>query len=206
MLLATTMGWSQEKEKKFLIKKGTWNVTGQIATNFNKATFSNNSTTDEFRFNIIPSAGYFINDNLSLGLQVGYMYRKVENNVASPSNIREEISHSVSLSPYIKKYLPISKSLAFSLQGSVSYAYGNSKGTSNTGNIPGSYSYSFGAAIRPGISYFVSKSIALEANIGALSYQNTTNHSRGSNNKTSASNFDATVNFSSFIFGASFYF
>ncbi|CAM1344461.1 autotransporter outer membrane beta-barrel domain-containing protein [Tenacibaculum amylolyticum] len=208
ILLASTMTWGQEKEEKLIIEKGTWGVSGQISTSHDKTTFENtpNLKNTNSIFNLFPSTEYFISDNLSLGLSLGYGYFKGK---SSNTNFNSETTiNNYSFAPFVTKYIPITKRLAFSLHSELSYTYSDSKSiNSNTPTVINTgFAHNYAINIRPGISFFVSKNIALDANIGQLGYNYRNHKGRAdSSSESFTSGFNFNLNSSSILLGASLY-
>ncbi|WP_428742200.1 outer membrane beta-barrel protein [Tenacibaculum sp.] len=201
MLFALSFANAQEKEdnEKLTIEKGTWYISGNLSINQNnyEAEDSNNDS-ESFGFNFSPKIGYTINDNLIIGLGVGYGYSK------NKSTIMTGKGNSYQVFPYIKKHFPLGKKLTISLQGEFRYSYSDfSNNDTPTPYKRESNEYFIG--IRPGITYFLNKNIALEANIGGLGYSKT-NHEDNinlSNRDTSSFNFN--INSTDLMFGLSYY-
>ncbi|TAF67972.1 MAG: hypothetical protein EAZ58_09505, partial [Flavobacterium sp.] len=115
----------------------------------------------------------------------------------------------IGLGVYSRYYVDISKQIKFYVTGGASFDIGNSEYKTSSNNIersrPGTTS-SFFANISPGLAFFVSKKVAIEANYGSL-YFNTSNNAR---KNVSFANEDRTTNygfdFNSFSFGLSYYF
>lgn len=208
ILLASTMTWSQEKEEKLIIEKGTWGLSGQISTGYVKSTLENvpNLKNTNFSFNLFPSTEYFISNNLSLGISLGYGQFTSKSSDTNFNN--ENNTNTYTIAPYVKKYFPITNRFAFSLQGELNYTYSDSKSTNN--NTPtiigGDFHNNYAINLRPGISFFVSKNIALQANLGLLGYYHTNRKVRTDDSQKSSNNgFNFSLNSSSILFGVSLY-
>ena len=187
-------------------EKGTWVFGGEL--NFsNGESDSQDSTSDFNAFGVTAKTGYvFTKNNLELGLGLGYSRSKNENSYSYPySNSNTENKYnSYTISPYIKKYLPINDTFSFFLQGEVAFSNYNRKQkneNSNDTNIDGN-TYFIG--LRPGFVYFVTKNIALNANIGALGYS-TNKYKRDNLTESKSNSFNFNLNSSNLIFGLSYY-
>ncbi|TXD82974.1 porin family protein [Subsaximicrobium wynnwilliamsii] len=170
-LVITASIYGQDNEEKFLIETGTWNLEGSFSINSAKSEFfeNDNLKSEFFGFSISPKVGYAIQDNLVIGLGLGYSYSESEFGNQQALN-SDRNSNSYSIFPYIKKFIPIGKKMAFHLQGETRYSLGSTN-FENSG-IEERESKSFFIGIRPGVSYFLSKSILLQANFGQLGYEN----------------------------------
>ncbi len=200
LFFTTLFSYAQEKNDKFTIKKGSWNYEGQFSLNFyNSSTKSNNGqivTNNSFGSNFKLQVGNAIQDNLVLGLGI----ESIGNTIYSSKAINSELG--VGYYTYFKKYFPINKRLSFHLQGELRYANIKegikSEGIFNTQNRLNRYSI----GLRPGITYFLSKNIALQANLGFIGY---TRNDYTSIEKTSNS-FDFDFSPLNFSFGILFNF
>lgn len=197
---------AQDNEGKLAIEKGTWNVGGQISlyTNNNKQESSTPTETNSFGFNINPSVSYFLDKNLSVGLTLGYGYNESKNINGTNENLN--FRNSFSFIPTIKKFFSLSKSLALSLKGEIGYTYAKSDESSS----PIEYTQNnYSASLRPGIDFFITKKLALQANLGVLQYSYSNNKSENLSvpeiieNKNH--NFNFLLNSSNISFGLSYY-
>lgn len=115
--------------------------------------------TEANHFEIAPSAGYFVSENIALGLRIGYMSDKSE----VGNTTTEELSTLI-LGAFGRYYfMPADQ---FSIFGELGLNY-----LSVNNDIGGGEANGFGLALAPGISYFVSSNFALEARFGILGYQ-----------------------------------
>lgn len=189
-----------EKEKTN-IKKGTWSFGGQLLFGSSGSEFENNEITqnsDSFRLSINPEIGYAVQKNLIIGLGLGYTY--LENNNTNTNN-----NNAYSIYPYIKKFIPVNDKLLFSLRGEIRFSKTDFENSGNSfSNIDNNQS--FFAGFRPGITYFVSKNLALEANIGALGYSRSNRESEfGNQIKVTTESFSFDFNSNNLLFGFTYY-
>ncbi|SNR15057.1 DUF6850 family outer membrane beta-barrel protein [Tenacibaculum jejuense] len=197
---------AQDNEGKLAIEKGTWNIGGRfaISSNNNTNTATPNAEANNFGFSITPSAAYFLHNNVSIGLALGYGYFESEN--ISGTNESLNFRNQYSIAPTIKKLFPVSKNFAFSLQGELGYSYSESKASASSLKFKEN---SYSISIRPGIDFFVTKKLALQANIGALQYLNINRKAEDSSNvnlsEGNSQNFDFNLNSSTILFGLSYY-
>ncbi|WP_330442069.1 porin family protein [Flavobacterium sp. C4GT6] len=152
--------------------------------------FSSESTGDVKTngFNITPSAGYFVSENIAVGLSLGYTSTKDE----APN--REDIKYSeFGIGAFGRYYFtPANK---FSLFGQLGVGYQNGKYEQGSTEVK---SDGFNVAVAPGINYFVSEHFALEATFGILSYSTSKPDFDGAE---STDNFDFGVNLDNINFG-----
>ncbi|CAL2091146.1 outer membrane beta-barrel protein [Tenacibaculum sp. 190524A02b] len=215
MILGFGIANGQEKNNKKTISKGTWHLAGGISLNSSNNSYENfdfnqQADSDSFGFNFSPKIGYTISNNLVVGLGLRYGYHQHENRNIDNSTLNNNstnVNNSFTIAPYIKKYFSISERFLLSLQGELSYLYSQSKlknSINNRENKNGFDRYSIG--IRPGVTYFVSKNIALEANLGFLGYTTSSPKNYENRNvKASNNNFSFNFNSSNIVFGVAFY-
>ena len=162
----STLVFAQKEKEMFEIKKGTWSIEGSfsIGTSEFEEYYYSGYTQDNFNFSLTSKVGYSINKNLILGLGIGYGYSKSE----SDDNYHSE-SNAIHVFPYIKKFIPLGEKLALHLQAETQFS--NSKHTMKSYGSKTDYDFNmFFIGIKPGVSYFVSKNILLQANFGAFGY------------------------------------
>ncbi len=197
---------AQNKEGKLAIEKGTWNIGGQLSLSSSKNEIEGSSIaeTNNFNFSIKPNISYFLENNVSIGLIIGYGYYEDENfsQTSENSNYRNEYS----VAPNIRKLFPINNFLAFSLQGELGYSY--SKFNSNNSQYR-STGNTYTISLRPGGNVFITKKLAFQSNIGALQYLNRNNKSENiitqNVSKGNSQNFNFHFNASNISFGLSYY-
>ena len=207
-----------DQTDRLIIEKGTWNVTGSVtfrsdAIDSEGDSFSNSNDFNSFTFS--PSGGYALSNNFIVGLGLGYARGTNEdNNTDSEGLISEFESETTTYSifPYARKFFSVSPNFAFFLQGEARYSNTSNEsdrtfdGTTTNASSDGE-SWFFG--IRPGVTYFVSKRFALEANLGTLGYTTTNNERDNSSGNTTESDFNRfafELNASNLFFGLSYYF
>ncbi|CAM1348948.1 outer membrane beta-barrel protein [Tenacibaculum halocynthiae] len=196
---------AQENKGVTKIEKGTWNFTTDLSVySFNRSYDQIKNENSTFSFNITPKLNYFIGDNLSLGFGIGYNYRN-NDNTDNNQNLTTQNTNTFSFNSYIKKHYFIVSNLSFFLQGEVNYQTGKTKTIfQNSSNIPTSDINTFFIGIRPGVSYFLTNKIAIQAYFGSLGYTNTT-IKNGTSFKENQNRFDLNLNSSQLIFGMSYY-
>ena len=173
---------------------------------------SNVTTYKDFTLAITPGIGYFIKDNFSLELSMGFLHYNnnyVNNSVAMPIYIINSGASYYSANLYACYYKDISEKFKLRIKGGFGYGYevlnSNIDGTSTT-----LYTYfnNYSLGFSPGLVYFYNKHFAVNVYICNLNYSwytlkdnpSTTNtHQKGDN-----INFD--FNLSSLSFGLNYYF
>jgi hypothetical protein len=144
-------------------EKGKIMLGGNLAFDSQKSDAANAKANTSFE--IVPSVGYFVSDNVAVGTGVGYSYDK---------NLSVARTSAFVVSPFGRYYTNISDSFKFFGQLSVPMAFGNSKAVDaegNVGNKIGSTTQ-IGVALAPGFAFFPSKKIGIEFALNGLSYTN----------------------------------
>jgi hypothetical protein len=176
------------------------------------------------QLNAVLNFGYFISNNIVVGLTGNYQYmnNNIENNSTYNNNSSKQnykqFSKTLSGGIYARYYKMIgaSKFAAFAeLKGL--YLQGNSTNSNNRTNYPNPPENSenntkltgFNVGIRPGITYFINDKFGIETSFGNLFYQssNSKNYIDGKatgNGKTDG--ISASLSLSTLYFGVSYYF
>lgn len=218
VLLAFSFAAAQEPSEVLVIEKGTWNLTGSVALSFqnNENGFNQQENSSEGSTNfflLAPSFGYAIKNNIVIGAGLNYSHQKFENSVIGLDSNNNSIFSSstltrqfVGITPYISGYKGIGKQLSLYLQGEASYgrswSTSQQNGESTNDNRNGNNLF---IGIRPGITYFLHKKLAIESTFGSLGYSFTESKSDGgsySNNN----DFNLAINPSNLFFGIAYYF
>lgn len=133
-----------------------------------------------YRLNVSPHVAYFFKDNLAAGLRFAYKRTQVGLDAADivlgdalEMNLSDYhlIQHTYYGAVTFRNYLPIGNNLRFGLFSEIQLLVGGGQGkvTSGTGQtLEGTYQDIFEAGLQvvPGICFFVTNSIAVEASIG----------------------------------------
>jgi hypothetical protein len=218
------------------ISKGTWMVGGDLG--FNKSTKNNDifdptlttekNTSRNFSTNL--HAGYFLMDNLVVGLAPNYSsnkYTQKRTNLEDDEVYQYESSgNSIGISPFIRQYKQLFSSKAYIFgQAAINIAHGKShyesgNSTFSTGTQLNKNSYNtpsntYGISLSPGVNYFITDKIALEVIFAGLSISSTNTKKDEiyfSGTTTSLStedgknvNFDFNLNLSSISLGLNFF-
>lgn len=196
----------QEKEENLNIQKGTWNLGGTFSLNNSNSEFNANTSkneNDQFYIGFYPRVGYAINNNLIIGLGLGYEYRDFKTYYSGIENYNSN-QNTLVVFPYIKKYFNLTEKFSFHLQGEfrVSKSWTDSKDLININSNETSNILFVG--IRPGITYFLTKKFALETSIGTLGYS--TGKNEIDNGEGKFNSFDLNFNSNNLLFGLSYYF
>jgi hypothetical protein len=195
-----SFGFAQDDQDNFTIQKGQWNLEGSFSINSSQRDIDRidfeNSSSENFNFSISPELGYAVADNLLVGLGVSYNYSKSEFNQVTDDRTSE--ANSFGFTPYIEKFFPLNADFALSIKGELSYSFGKQTNKRSIGTSETDFD-SFFVGFRPGINYFVSDQIFLQANFGALGYESFKNEDDLNVNENNA--FLLNLSTSSLFFG-----
>ncbi|WGH75570.1 hypothetical protein P8625_16155 [Tenacibaculum tangerinum] len=208
MLCVLSVAYGQEKvqNEKLTIEKGTYFLNGDFSVNHSNNIikdfyYGSSYESNIFNFSIAPKIGYAIKDNLLIGLGVGYGYSEVEAiNPFNESNATTSFNN-FSILPFIKKLFPVGEKLTLSIRGEFNYTYTEQNQIYYIDSFDHAESYFVG--IRPGISYFLTKAIALEATMGVLGY--TYQSYKDTDGDRNSNNFGVNLNSNNLFFGLSYY-
>lgn len=119
-------------------------------------------------FSVTPKVGYFLTNNFVVGLALGFESTKDENGAANPI----VKNTTTSLGVFGRYYFTPASQFSFFGELGVNSMSTKEK-TTNPSPIPSSEVKfnGFDVVLAPGVSYFLSKSFALETSIGVLGYQ-----------------------------------
>lgn len=184
-LCAIGFGASAQTEKGKSFINGSIGFTSTKADT--KADFASNTTlTDKVQaFSIVPRFGYFVADNLSIGLGIGYTQSKRTYNQINASSgtifyatqtAKQDI---FSIEPNLRKYVDVAEKFKFFGQLNLAIGFGKAEST-NVYSAPANYSSeyshkltSYGAAVSPGFAFFPSKKWAIEFSFPLINYNKT---------------------------------
>ncbi|WP_156950038.1 hypothetical protein [Maribacter antarcticus] len=190
-LFAVVIGNAKELEEDTLtVPTETWSVGGNLTFNTFKNIAGNQPLISENKtviFAVLPNIGLTIAKNTILGLRFRYSFQNTENSFIAQStinNANSTVTNTLAIAPYVTRFFPVGKKLAFYLQGESNYANAVSDRTDqNTGQPIGqqtSNNYSIG--IRPSITYYISTDFALETGIDFHEYSHTDSETGDANN------------------------
>jgi hypothetical protein len=152
------LGFANAQDKKESgegFSKGDVFITGSFNVGSSKYTANGNYKENTFSFS--PKVGYFVSENIALGLGLGFATSKVEENEGDEASK----VNTTSIEAFGRYYAtPGSK---FSLFGQLSVGYA-------TVDYDAFKVNAYGVELAPGVSYFLNDSFAMEASWGALSY------------------------------------
>lgn len=150
-------------------EKGKFIVGGNVSYSTIKSDAANAKASHNF--SIVPSAGYFVSDNIAVGTGIGFQSSK-----ASAASITGKQEAFV-IAPFGRHYTPVAEKFKFFGQLSVPMAFGTTKQTEKVdddikvGDKNGN-STSIGVALSPGFAFYPSSKIGIEFAFKGISYNN----------------------------------
>lgn len=163
---------------------------------------------DRNTFEILPQFGYFINDNVSIGAQIGYIRSSSYQNYQSnqTGNREYNITDNIFLiGAFTRVHKSISENLYLFLHGDMRIGFGKEKSDENP--INNQNHLDFRAGIQPGILYMISERIGIEGKFGFLGYNSTSSSLVDSNDQLNekTERFNLSFNPSNFGLGIQVY-
>jgi hypothetical protein len=139
----------------------------------NKSEQGNNTTEGptRTRFSLIPNIEYFLADNLSAGMGIGYEMTKSQ--TETPNSQTTTKNGTFLISPYVKKYFNLGDNAYFYGQAILNFGLGKETNEFKAGTITTTNeddNSSIGIGIVPGFRYDISEKIGLEAGIGFIGF------------------------------------
>lgn len=188
--------------------QGTFYLGGSFNLGFGSTKYKTGSTSTDgpktFNFGINPKVGYFVSDNFSIGLGIGFDMQSVK--TKNGNNEEKVTTSSFYVGPGARYYIMPAKNMGFFFEGSLGVVFGSTKdevtagGTTTTDKLKLS---GFQVAVTPGLVIFVSDKVALEATFGGLVFSTQTQKTDNGDpeHKTTNSNFGLEINPATFTFG-----
>ncbi|TCC89301.1 DUF3575 domain-containing protein [Pedobacter frigiditerrae] len=161
------------------IQKGL--TIGGLSLSFG-TTDQNSNATRLNSFAINPRIGYFINNNLSLGMEFNYNISKLNgefydyfdtntNSIQSSFGFKEE---NFGLSPFARYYIHIKENFKFFGQANLTFQINSYKNIDDTGYLYRTdYTFKgFGASLSPGFAFLPSRKWDIELSFPLIGYFN----------------------------------
>jgi hypothetical protein len=152
-----------------------------------KATAKSGGTTVETdgekstEFSIVPGVGYFVADKLAIGLDLSVSTSSVKTPDPGPGNAGdyEKVSGTTfAFRPYARKYWMLADNFGFTGTLGVGVGFGSSKVETKSGNTTvtndGPKVTNLEIGVTPGLVFFPTNKVGLEANFGFVGYSSTT--------------------------------
>jgi hypothetical protein len=226
-LLIALLAASAQLAQAQSIPAGTISLGGNIGYSRNTSKYSyagsnntiNTTETTTSQFSLAPSVGYFVADNLAIGLTIGYQSfnNPYSTFTPAPSTVRAQLDPNTTfrIGAFAQYYKMLSEQFGFvgTLEGGRQsvreYKYTSNSSTALISETKGSGYY---AGLTPGIVFFPIPKLGLTASIGSLSfdhlsYDYPTNQGNTPNGyEDSSSSFGANFGLSQLQFGGTWYF
>ena len=170
------------------ILKGSMLMVGSGSYAGNNYSIKDSSTTTlnkSANYSFSPGIGYFIKDNLAVGMEIGYGYNKTTyetNNLPAVTpftNKNTTITQSLQFAPYASCHFMLSPKAFIFIKARVAYGMPLSYDSKNEYYSGMDYSTddnkkvkinTLNAQLVPGILFFLNNRFALQANFGSLYY------------------------------------
>ncbi|MDO3694454.1 hypothetical protein QVZ41_06295 [Wenyingzhuangia sp. chi5] len=164
VLFLATMGmFAQETEFESPYSKGNFTIGGSINTYDSDNETEDGDTSESKGYSINPTIGYFIKDNLLIGINGRYI--KVKNTRLSNQVESTNESDNYRVGVFAEKYYKIYKSFFLSLSSEFNYSNNDNEGVK---------SRNYNLSIAPNISCVINKHISIKVgfnNILGYSYR-----------------------------------
>ncbi|MGY0040921.1 outer membrane beta-barrel protein [Pedobacter sp. NJ-S-72] len=185
-------------------EKGKFMLGGNVEFDSNKANGASKANTT---FNIVPSVGYFVTDNLAIGTGVGFQTSKNHVDVAGTVAGFTTKKQAFVVAPFARYYKGITEQFKFFSDKSVPMAFGNNKLGDNDGNNYAKVSKSteIGVALSPGFAFFPSKKFGIEFSVRGINYNDITIKDNNDNKIGGNKEFNVAANFFAPKIGVQFY-
>ncbi|WP_062062478.1 hypothetical protein [Aquimarina longa] len=194
---------SYEFKKNDIIVSGTFNYSNKNSKSFTNGEEKHSSKINSFT--IVPEIGYFLSNNLLIGVRAGYITSTSKNKNSNTYNYKERSYKTSIIGRY---YFTSKKRISFFVESEVGYQNTTFKSGSNDANILNSNNNkqeNYSATLTSGINIFITNSLALTARIGKIGYTKSKFRNKHSINENSYKNesgeFITSLNMDNFYFG-----
>lgn len=126
--------------------------------------------TSSYNFGLSPMIGYYLNDDMAIGAEIGFGVQGTNDNQNPESKTS---STDFSIAPFFRYHMIELGDISVFGQAQVSLGFGSSKNTNNGVSIEGPSTTTFAIGVLPGVSYKLTDNVDLEATIGYLGFSNT---------------------------------
>ncbi len=197
-------------------------LTGSAGYSMSKPAPVSEGATKNTTGRISPQIGYFIADNLAIGLNLSYVAQKsiYESEVTFNSTTTKltdtETNSTMTFGPFVRYYKPVGERAAFFGQAGVGFGSTKYKsedqrlispGTVETNSFDIKYSQ-LSAGISPGFTFFPTDNFGLEVMLGGLGWNRTQKKDLKDNEKKedfTSSDFDFSLGLQGLSIGATWY-
>lgn len=175
-------------------EKGKFMLGGQVS--YDGQTVKD-SDIKENSFSIVPNVGYFVADNIAVGLGLGYHWNKAE--------VDDNSSNTVSafqLAPFGRMYSNNAGPVKFFGQLSVPMSWGERK--INDDKVATTSNY--GVELAPGLAFFPTSNIGIEFKVRGLYFQSSTDKAEATDIETTRNSYGLNANSLAPTVGVTFHF
>jgi hypothetical protein len=152
-------------------EKGMFLFSGNVTFQKNADNGAINVTTNNIKqIQFLPYAGYFISPRIALGMLANYSRNESDFNSITQLTPSKTVQQSFVAGPFIRYYHPITEKFFFFAQGDLTFGKGKGNILFDQGLATNGTITSTSIAVRPGVSYFISKRWAVELILGSLMY------------------------------------
>lgn len=138
-------------------EKGKILVGGSIGLGTEKSDVDGAEST--VNFEIVPKVGYFVSNNIAVGLGLGYEYNKFSD---------DSKEDQVTVAPFGRYYKNLSDQFKFFGELSVPIGFGSAKDEDGEKEWE---STSFGVAVAPGFAFYPTKKIGIELAFSGINFE-----------------------------------
>lgn len=170
------------------ISQGSVIVGGEFSLELSKNKTEQDNNTDDgptrTNFRIMPDVEYFLAENLSAGLGLGYTLSKTTTEATNSETTRK--NGTFVIMPYLKKYFTLGERAYFYGQALAAFGFGDETTEVRAGSVTTSIeenSNSIRVGIVPGFRYDITDRLGLEAGIGFLGFNRDVDKSGSGNNE-----------------------
>jgi hypothetical protein len=153
-------------------------------------------------FTIAPMGAYYLTDNIAIGLGIGYGM------TSSGPDTMETTGSSFAIGPMVRYNMPLADKFGAFVQAGLSISSGSSSTKAGTVTVDGPKTSGMDFAIEPGLLYFISDRIAIEATYGRIGYNTSTSKTGTGASEVTDTDTEFGINLSSstLSFGFAWYF
>jgi outer membrane protein W len=185
-LFAFAYASAQEEPATSGFKSGDVFASGTLSYSTQKT-----GDTKTNQFAVSPSFGYFVNDNIAVGVMIGYTSRDYKPTDEKYTTLTTGLFGRYYFNPANK----------FTIYGQLQAGYVSSKSKTNFGDGTVEFKDNgFAASVGPGFNYWLSNHLALESNFGIIGYSSTKPDDNGGNPQ-STDTFTIGLDFANINFG-----
>jgi len=205
-------------------EKGKMFIGGQLNFSNDKKT-SNLDYADSIEFTIAPNIAYFIKDNFAIGANFNlstsnysdktyyttyyYPINTPPYTIYTLYNSSKTSSLNYGIGGFARYYIKIIDKFKFYIHGSINYSYQSTNTTQTDGSNENLHGNEILLAVSPGLVYFITPKLGLEASFGNINYSYSKNFDNNlpiENQNTTGSRYGINLNSSTLFLGLNYYF